>query len=146
MGTNPTSLSIIDEEHREIERAAVEMMNAIVLGSAQDSLTTASNELVRVTSKHFENEEAMLKRIHFAELAQHVRAHKKMSAKLQQLRDKIEVRETSAAFHLMREFRTMLQRHLQDEDEHYRDPLNQLAAEHGAEPLPPRIRRMGMNT
>ena len=70
----PLSVSIIDEEHREIERAAVELMNAIVLGAAQDSLIITGDELVRVTTLHFEHEEAMLKRIQFADLTREIAA------------------------------------------------------------------------
>ncbi len=142
----PLSVSIIDEEHREIERAAVELMNAIVLGAAQDSLIITGDELVRVTTLHFEHEEAMLKRIQFADLTRHIAAHKVILEKLRRVKEKIESRETSAAFHQLREYRALLQQHLQSEDERYREPLNRLAAERGAEPLLPRIRRMGLNT
>ena len=139
----PLPVSIIDEEHREIERAAVELTNAMVLGVSQDSLMISADDLVRVTRLHFEHEEAMLKRLEIAGLTGHAKGHKAILEMLRMVRKKLARREMAAAFHHLREYRTMLQQHLENEDEHYRDPLNQLAAEHGAAPLPPRIRRLG---
>ena len=122
----PLPVSIIDEEHREIERAAVELTNAMVLGVSQDSLMISADDLVRVTRLHFEHEEAMLKRLEIAGLTGHAKGHKAILEMLRMVRKKLARREMAAAFHHLREYRTMLQQHLENEDEHYRAPLNQL--------------------
>lgn len=142
MAFNPSSLpiSIIDEEHRGIQRAVVNLMESILLGASAATVLEAAEQVRQVTQQHFKNEEAILREIRFPKIKQHNEDHVKIAGELQRVIEELKSRESTAALRSLREYRRLLLVHLQNEDEQYRETVNRYAAEHGISPLRPRIR------
>ncbi|HUO59078.1 MAG TPA: hemerythrin family protein [Candidatus Acidoferrales bacterium] len=136
------TLSIIDEEHRGIERQVVHLMEEILLGAGAAKVLEAASEALRLTLVHFQHEEAILEAAGYEMLKQHKEEHAKIMELVTRVREQLKHKESVAALKLVREFRRMLLLHLQNEDERYRDVVNRYAAEQGISPLRARIRHV----
>jgi hemerythrin-like metal-binding protein len=136
----PFPISIIDEEHRGIQRAVVELMEAILLGAGAATVLEAAQQVLQVTQQHFKHEEMMLRQIRFPKLKEHRDDHARIDSVLERIIEELKGKQSSSALRSLREYRRLLLVHLQNEDEQYREAVNRYAAEHGTSPLPPRIR------
>ena len=134
------SPSIIDEEHRGIEREIVNLMEALLLGASSAKVEETAMEVLRANLTHFENEEAILKAAGFEKLEEHRAEHATIAGVLKRIVEELKNKESVVALRSLREYRRLLLVHLQDEDERYREAVNRYAAEQGRPPLPPRIR------
>ncbi|HEX8925294.1 MAG TPA: hemerythrin family protein [Terriglobales bacterium] len=134
------SVSIIDEEHRDIQRAVVNLMETILLGASAAKVLESAKQALEVTGRHFQHEEELLKAIGFQKLQQHAENHAKIVGVLGRVTEELMNKDSAAALRSLREYRRLLLVHLQSEDEGYRAVVNRHAAEQGIPPLPQRIR------
>ena len=142
MALNPRSLpiSIIDEEHREIQRAVVSLMESVLLGAGAAAVLEAATQVQQITQHHFKNEEAILREVRFPKIKEHREDHARIAGVFELVIEELKRKESTAALRSLREYRRLLLVHLQNEDEQYRDTVNRYALEKGSSPLPPRIR------
>jgi len=74
-----------DSDHQALFRLAEQLYDAVKNGAAQDQLDGYLARLESYARFHFEDEEALMRRIGFPELAQHRQEHQEFLARLSSL-------------------------------------------------------------
>ncbi|MGA2448224.1 MAG: bacteriohemerythrin [Polyangiaceae bacterium] len=108
-----------DDEHQELIRLINDLHAAMKGGKSRDLMGYTLNKLVEYTKTHFSNEEAVLARHGYPELAPHRKQHVDFTRQVAEFQRQFGSGETAVTVDVMEFLRTWLVDHIQKSDRSY---------------------------
>jgi hemerythrin-like metal-binding protein len=109
----------IDTQHKGLVALINELHAAMLEGRAKQTLSHIVDELVDYTGQHFAYEESMLRQNGYSALAEHQQLHKKLTAQVYELRDKLRAGKITVTIETMQFLKNWLSGHILSADMAY---------------------------
>ena len=107
----------IDREHQALFRIAQELNEGVERGDAQEKLAGIFARLVAYTRFHFSNEEELMRRSNYPDVAGHVAEHNRLTAKVAALERQFEASDAMVTADTMEFLRRWLDHHILGTDQ-----------------------------
>jgi hemerythrin len=117
-------VSLCDAQHQKLFAIMNELADAMRLGKGQEILSRTIGELMQYTRTHFQQEEALLRKANFPQLAAHQQMHQRFVADLEMLDRNTREGRTGNSVPLLNMLRDWLVNHIQKMDKAYSAHLN----------------------
>ncbi|MCK5237372.1 MAG: hemerythrin family protein [Deltaproteobacteria bacterium] len=114
----------MDSQHRKLFDLINELHGAMSEGKAGDVMSKVVSNLLDYTNTHFRDEEKMLEKVNYAELAKQKEQHKIFTDKVEEIKVGIEASSISAPLQTMSFLKDWLANHIKGEDKKYSSHVN----------------------
>jgi hemerythrin-like metal-binding protein len=113
-----------DEQHKMLFSIINELADAMRMGKGQETVGETVVELLQYTKIHFQQEEELMRKAGYPQLAPHQEMHKKFVADVAALRKKADEGESANSVKVLNMLRDWLLNHIQKVDQQYSAHLN----------------------
>jgi len=113
-----------DEQHKKLFAIINELADAMRMGKGQDVIGKTVGELAQYTRVHFQQEEEMLRKTGYPQLAPHQEMHKKFVADIESLQKQAQSGQNTNSVKVLNLLRDWLVNHIQKTDKQYSAHLN----------------------
>ena len=100
------------------------MADAMRMGKGNDAVNKTVGELLQYTRTHFQQEEALLKKANYPQLAPHQEMHRKFVGDVEALMEQTRSGKAANSVQVLNLLRDWLVNHIQKVDKQYSDTLN----------------------
>lgn len=111
----------IDSEHKKLVDLVNRLHDAMKAGKAKEEIGGVLSELVNYTMVHFKNEEALMAKGGYPNLAAHQKEHQDLKLKVQDLLKKYNAGSVTLGIETANFLRDWLQKHILETDKQYMD-------------------------
>lgn len=109
----------IDGQHKQLIALINELHCAMSEARANEAMAHIMDELVEYTERHFAFEESMLRQHAYSAFAEHQELHRKLTAQVKELREKIRAGRITVSLETMRFLKNWLASHILSADMAY---------------------------
>jgi len=113
-----------DEQHKKLFAIINELADAMRMGKGSEILGKTVSELLTYTRTHFSQEEALMKKANYPELAQHQEMHRKFVAQIESFLTQAKEGRAASSIEVLNMLRDWLINHIQKVDKQYSVHLN----------------------
>ncbi len=117
-------VALCDQQHKKLYEIINELADAMRVGKGNEIVSKTVGELLQYTRTHFQQEEALLKRANYPQLAPHQEQHKKFVADVEGLLKQTREGRAANSIQVLNLLRDWLVNHIQKTDKAYSDCLN----------------------
>jgi hemerythrin len=117
-------VNLCDTQHQKLFAIMNELADAMRSGKGSAVLSRTAGELLQYTRTHFQQEEALLRRANFPQLAAHEELHRRFVADVELLDRQTREGKTGNAVQVLNMLRDWLVNHIQKTDKAYSAHLN----------------------
>jgi hemerythrin len=117
-------VSLCDQQHKNLFDIINRLADAMRMGKGDEVVSKTVGELLQYTRTHFTQEEALLKRANYPQLAPHQEQHKKFVADVEALLKQTQTGRAASSIQVLNLLRDWLVNHIQRTDKAYSDCLN----------------------
>lgn len=117
-------VAICDSQHKKLFEIINELADAMRSGRGQDVVSKTVTELLDYTNTHFQQEEALLKKTNYPQLAPHQEQHRKFVADIEALQKQPKQGHAANSVQVLNLLRDWLLNHIQKVDKQYSEYLN----------------------
>jgi hemerythrin len=117
-------VALCDQQHQKLFAIINELADAMRMGKGQDVVGKTVGELVQYTRTHFQQEEALMKKANYPQLAPHQAMHQKFVADIEALLQKAKEGHVANSIQVLNLLRDWLVNHIQKVDKQYSAHLN----------------------
>jgi hemerythrin len=117
-------VNLCDTQHKKLFAIMNELADAMRVGKGQEIFSRMIGELMQYTRTHFQQEEALMRRANFPQLAAHQEMHRRFVADLEMLDRNTREGRTGNSVPLLNMLRDWLVNHIQKMDKAYTAHLN----------------------
>ncbi len=117
-------VALCDQQHKKLFEIINELADAMRVGNGNEIVSKTVGELLQYTRTHFQQEEALLKRANYPQLAPHQEQHKKFVADVEGLLKQTREGRAANSIQVLNLLRDWLVNHIQKTDKAYSDCLN----------------------
>ncbi len=117
-------VALCDQQHKKLFEIINELADAMRVGKGNEIVSKTVGELLQYTRTHFQQEEALLKRANYPQLAPHQEQHKKFVADVEGLLKQTREGRAANSIQVLNLLRDWLVNHIQKTDKAYSDCLN----------------------
>ena len=123
---NSYSVKVVqcDEQHKRLFAIINELADAMRMGKGQELVGKTVGELLRYTTVHFQQEEELLKKTNYPQLAPHQEMHQRFVADVAALQKQAQAGENTNSVKVLNMLRDWLINHIQKVDQQYSAHLN----------------------
>jgi hemerythrin len=115
---------LCDQQHKNLFDIINRLADAMRMGKGDEVVSKTVGELLQYTRTHFQQEEALLKRANYPQLAPHQEQHKKFVADIEALIRQTKEGKAANSIQVLNLLRDWLVNHIQKTDKAYSDCLN----------------------
>lgn len=112
-------VSCLDEQHKGLVSLVNELYETIVNRHRADNLSEAFNALIHYTETHFVEEELMMSRAKYPNLASHKAQHQQIRMEIKRLEQRYQQGDKAAPMELLKFMNGWLCQHIMDADQAY---------------------------
>ena len=113
-----------DEQHKKLFAIINDLADAMRMGKGQDAVGNTVGELLQYTRTHFQQEEELMKKAAYPQLAPHQELHKKFVADIEALQKQAQAGQKANSVKVLNMLRDWLVNHIQKTDKQYSAHLN----------------------
>jgi hemerythrin len=117
-------VTLCDQQHKNLFDIINRLADAMRMGRGDEVVSKTVGELLQYTRTHFQQEEALLKKANYPELASHQGAHMKFVADVEALLKQTRAGRAANSIQVLNLLRDWLVNHIQKTDKAYSDCLN----------------------
>jgi hemerythrin len=117
-------VAVCDQQHKNLFDIINRLADAMRMGKGDEVVSKTVGELLQYTRTHFQQEEALLKRANYPQLAPHQEQHKKFVADVEGLLQQTREGRAANSIQVLNLLRDWLVNHIQKTDKAYSDCLN----------------------
>jgi hemerythrin len=117
-------VALCDQQHKNLFDIINRLADAMRMGKGDEVVSKTVGELLQYTRTHFQQEEALLKRANYPQLAPHQEQHKKFVADVEGLLQQTREGRAANSIQVLNLLRDWLVNHIQKTDKAYSDCLN----------------------
>jgi hemerythrin len=117
-------VALCDQQHKNLFDIINRLADAMRMGKGDEVVSKTVGELLQYTRTHFTQEEALLKRANYPQLAPHQEQHKKFVADVEALLKQTQTGRAASSIQVLNLLRDWLVNHIQRTDKAYSDCLN----------------------
>jgi hemerythrin len=117
-------VELCDAQHKKLFAIINNLADAMRMGRGQDVVTATVGELLQYTRTHFQQEEALLRKANYPQLAPHQEQHQKFIADVQALEQDAIAGHAANSVKVLNLLRDWLLNHIQKTDKQYSAHLN----------------------
>jgi hemerythrin len=117
-------VALCDQQHKNLFDIINRLADAMRMGKGDEIVSKTVGELLQYTRTHFTQEEALLKRANYPQLAPHQEQHKKFVADVEGLLQQTREGRAPNSIQVLNLLRDWLVNHIQRTDKAYSDCLN----------------------
>jgi hemerythrin len=117
-------VALCDQQHKNLFDIINRLADAMRMGKGDEIVSKTVGELLQYTRTHFTQEEALLKRANYPQLAPHQEQHKKFVADVEGLLQQTREGRAANSIQVLNLLRDWLVNHIQRTDKAYSDCLN----------------------
>ncbi len=117
-------VALCDQQHKKLFEIINQLADAMRVGKGNEIVSKTVGELLQYTRTHFQQEEALLKRAAYPQLAPHQEQHKKFVADVEGLLKQTREGRAANSIQVLNLLRDWLVNHIQKTDKAYSDCLN----------------------
>lgn len=117
-------VEMCDAQHKKLFEIINHLADAMRAGRGQDVVATTVGELLLYTRTHFQQEEALLRKANYPQLAPHQELHRKFVADVEALEKQARGGRTANSVEVLNLLRDWLLNHIQKTDKAYSECLN----------------------
>jgi hemerythrin-like metal-binding protein len=117
-------VAMCDQQHKKLFEIINELAEAMRQGKGQQAVTKTVGERLEYTETHFQQEEALLKKTNYPQLAAHQEMHKKFVADIVALQKQTQAGKATNSVNVLNLLRDWLVNHIQKTDKLYSEHLN----------------------
>ncbi len=117
-------VALCDQQHKKLFEIINQLADAMRVGKGNEIVSKTVGELLQYTRTHFQQEEALLKRANYPQLAPHQEQHKKFVADVEGLLKQTREGRAANSIQVLNLLRDWLVNHIQKTDKAYSDCLN----------------------
>jgi hemerythrin len=109
----------IDAQHRQLYKLADDLHQALNAGQGKDALAAVLKSLIDYTKTHFADEERLMQRYGYSELAAHKAQHEDLTRKVIDLQRQMQADKLMLSIEVMRFLSDWLRQHIGGSDRRY---------------------------
>lgn len=113
-----------DQQHKKLFEIINELADAMRMGQGQEKVAKTVGELLDYTKTHFREEEELMKKANYPQLAPHKELHRKFEADVDALRKQSAEGRSTNSIQVLNLLRDWLVTHIQKTDKQYSATLN----------------------
>jgi len=117
-------VEMCDVQHRKLFEIINQLADAMRMGKGNDVMSRTVAELLLYTRTHFQQEEALLRKTNYPQLAGHQELHRRFVADVEALDEQMRGGRTGNSVQVLNLLRDWLQNHIQKADKQYSAHLN----------------------
>ncbi|HVT98349.1 MAG TPA: bacteriohemerythrin [Acidobacteriaceae bacterium] len=117
-------VAVCDEQHMKLFDIMNELANAMRMGKGREAVDSTLNQLLEYTQTHFRDEEALLEKTNYPQLAAHQQMHRMFVSKVQSMQTLARSGKRTSAMQVLQLGREWLVNHIQKADKQYSAHLN----------------------
>ena len=117
-------VALCDQQHKKLFEIINQLADAMRVGKGNEIVSKTVGELLQYTRTHVQQEEALLKRAAYPQLAPHQEQHKKFVADVEGLLKQTREGRAANSIQVLNLLRDWLVNHIQKTDKAYSDCLN----------------------
>jgi hemerythrin len=117
-------VAICDRQHKKLFEIINELADAMRIGQGQEVVSKIVADLLTYTQTHFQEEEALMKKANYPQLAPHQELHKKFVSDIVALQDQAQQGKAANSIQVLNMLRDWLLNHILKTDKQYSEPLN----------------------
>jgi hemerythrin len=117
-------VALCDQQHKNLFDIINRLADAMRMGKGDEIVSKTVGELLQYSRTHFTQEEALLKRANYPQLAPHQEQHKKFVADVEGLLQQTREGRAANSIQVLNLLRDWLVNHIQRTDKAYSDCLN----------------------
>jgi hemerythrin len=117
-------VALCDQQHKNLFDIINRLADAMRMGKGDEVVSKTVGELLQYTRTHFQQEEALLKRANYPQLAPHQEQHKKFVADVEGLLQQTREGRAANSIQVLNLLRDWLVNHIQKTDKAYSGCLN----------------------
>lgn len=117
-------VAMCDAQHRKLFDIINNLAEAMRAGQGQAAVVKTVGELLQYTRTHFQQEEALLRKSNYPQLAAHQELHRKFIADVESLERQTKKGHSANSVQVLSLLRDWLLNHIQKTDKMYSDHLN----------------------
>jgi hemerythrin len=117
-------VELCDAQHKKLFAIINALADAMRMGRGQDVVTATVGELLQYTRTHFQQEEALLRKANYPQLAPHQEQHRKFIADVEALQRESIGGHAASSIKVLNLLRDWLLNHIQKTDKQYSAHLN----------------------
>ena len=117
-------VEMCDNQHKKLFEIINRLADAMRIGKGQDIVTKTVGELLMYTRTHFQQEEALLRKTGYPQLAAHQELHRRFVADVEALDREAKAGRTANSVQVLNLLRDWLLNHIQKTDRMYSSHLN----------------------
>lgn len=117
-------VAMCDDQHKKLFAIINELADAMRMGKGQDVVGKTVKELLTYTKTHFQQEEALLSKTNYAQLAPHQELHRKFVGDVEALQKQMQTGQDANSVKVLNMLRDWLVNHIQKVDKQYSAHLN----------------------
>ncbi len=109
----------MDEQHKKLFRMVNDLYKAMKEKRAKEAMNGIVDELISYTAKHFKEEEQVMKKAGYRDLAQHQEIHKALVGKVLDVQKKLKSGQSTVGIDLLNFLKDWLVNHIKGTDKKY---------------------------
>ncbi len=113
-----------DRQHQKLFEIINQLANAMRIGKGRETVDQTLNEMLEYTQTHFRDEEELLEKTNYPQLAAHQEMHRRFVAKVKSLQNLAKSGKTASSMQVLNLAREWLVNHIQKADKQYSAHLN----------------------
>jgi len=117
-------VDLCDQQHKRLFAIINELADAMRTGQGKQVMSKTVGELVQYTRTHFQQEEGLMKKANYPQLAPHQEMHRKFVADIEALEKETKEGRTANSIQVLNLLRDWLVNHIQKVDKAYSAHLN----------------------
>jgi hemerythrin len=117
-------VAMCDQQHKKLFEIINELANAMRMGQGQEVVAKSVGDLLTYTQTHFRQEEALMKKANYPQLAPHQEMHRKFVAEVEALHNQAKQGKAANSIQVLNLLRDWLVNHIMKVDKQYSEPLN----------------------
>ncbi|HTW49408.1 MAG TPA: bacteriohemerythrin [Acidobacteriaceae bacterium] len=117
-------VKLCDTQHQKLFAIMNELADAMRAGQGSTAVSHTVGELLQYARTHFQQEEALMRRANYAQLAAHQEMHRRFVADVELLDRQTREGHTASSVQVLNILRDWLVNHIQKTDKAYSAPLN----------------------
>jgi hemerythrin-like metal-binding protein len=114
-----THVPEMDEQHKKLFRMVNDLYKAMKAKRAKEALNGIVDELIIYTGKHFGDEEKLLAKVHYPDIAAHKQLHKDLVSKVLDVQKKLKSGQATVGIELLNFLKDWLVNHIKGNDKKY---------------------------
>jgi|ERR1035438_3708456 hemerythrin len=117
-------VAMCDQQHKKLFEIINELADAMRMGQGHEVVAKSVGDLLTYTQTHFQQEEALMKKANYPQLAPHQEMHRKFVAEVEALHNQAKQGKAANSIQVLNLLRDWLVNHIMKVDKQYSEPLN----------------------